>query len=104
MKPATECSLSRDGQVAGVDLGDRVEHDLPALEEERVEDLLLGVEVVVDEAVGHARLVGHVRHAAVVEALAREHAHRGVEDHAALVGRACFGGGGHQAVTPSGQR
>ena len=87
MKPATEWSLSRDGQVARVDLADRVEHDLPALEEERVEDLLLRVEVVVDEPVGHAGLVGDVGHAAVVEALAREHPDRRVEDHAALVGR-----------------
>ena len=70
-----------------VDLVDRLEHDLPALEEERVEHLVLGLEVVVDEAVGDARLVGDVRHAAGVEALAREHAHGRVEDQAALVDR-----------------
>ena len=103
MKPATERSLSRDGHLARVDLADRVEHDLPALEEERVENLLLGIEVVVDEPVGHPRLVRDVGHPAVVEALAREHAHRGVEDHAPLVGGVlrCRG---HYAVTLSGQR
>ena len=90
--------------LAAVDLRDRVEHDLPALEEELVEDLLLGVEVVVDEAVGHARLVGHVGHAAVVEALAGEHGDRGVEDQAALVDGAGAGGGGHQTRASSGQR
>ena len=58
----------------------------PALEEERVEHLVLGAEVVVDEPVGDARLVGDVRDAAGVEALAGEHADRRVEDQAALVG------------------
>ena len=43
-------------------------------------------EVVVDEPVGDAGLVGDVRHAAGVEALAREHAHGGVEDQPPLVG------------------
>jgi hypothetical protein len=41
---------------------------------------------VVDEPVGHAGLVGDVAHAALVEALAREDAHRRVEDEAALLG------------------
>ena len=104
MNEATAYSFSRAGISRRVDLGDRVEHDLPALEEERVEDLLLGAEVVVDEAVGDARLVGHVRHAAVVEAALGEHAHAGVEDQAALVDRAGLGGGGHQTLASSGQR
>ena len=68
-----------------VGLGDRGEHHVPALEEQRVEDLLLGGEVVVDEPVGDARLVGDVRHPAGVKALAGEHAHGGVEDHPPLV-------------------
>ena len=54
--------------------------NVPALQEQGVEHLVLGLEVVVDEPVGHARLVGDVGHAAGVEALAGEHAHGGVED------------------------
>ncbi len=42
---------------------------------------------MVDEPVGDAGLVGDVRHAAGVKALAGEHAHGGVEDHPALVDR-----------------
>ena len=71
-----------------VDLADQLEHHVPALEEQRVEHLVLGGEVVVDEAVGDAGLVGDVRHAAGVEALAREHPHRRVQDQPALVRRA----------------
>ena len=85
MKTAIACSFSRAGISRAVDLGDRLEQHVPALEEQRVEHLVLGLEVVVDEPVGDARLVGDVRHAAGVEALAREHAHRGVEDDPALV-------------------
>ena len=48
-------------QRLGVDLADQLEHHVPALEEQRVEHLVLGGEVVVDEAVGDARLVGDVR-------------------------------------------
>ena len=40
---------------------------------------------MVHEPVGDASLVGDVGHAAGVKALAREHAHRRVEDHAPLV-------------------
>ena len=88
--------------VALVDVIDRVEHHRPAVQEERVEDLLLGLEVVIDEAVGHAGLVGDVGHAAGVEPLPGEHAHRGVEDDPALVdGRL---GRGHYAGTSLGQR
>ena len=92
--------MSRDRDLLEpVDLGDRVEHDLPALEEELVEDLLLRVEVVVDEAIGHARLVGHVGDAAVVEAAAREDGDGGVEDQAPLVdGAAGRADGGHQRL------
>ena len=79
--------LLAHGDRLGVDLANQLEHHVPALEEERVEDLVLGGEVVVDEPVRHAGLVGDVRHAAGVEPLAREHAHGRFEDQAALVGR-----------------
>ena len=82
--------------VRGVRLGDRREHHVPAVQEQRVEDLLLGGEVVVDEAVGDSGLVRDVRHAAGVEALPREHADGGVEDHPALVDRS----GRPSAATP----
>ena len=60
MKAAIASSFARAGTVARVDLGDHREHHVPALEEDGVEDLVLGLEVVVDEPVGDARLVGHV--------------------------------------------
>ncbi len=99
MNEAIACELLARRDRPRVDLVDRREHQLPALEEERVEHLVLGLEVVVDEAVGDAGLVGDVRDAAGVEALAREHAHGRVEDQPALVD-----GGGLHARAPSGQR
>ncbi len=51
----------------GIGLGDRREHHVPALEEQRVEDRLLGREVVVDEPVGDAGLIGDVRDTAGVD-------------------------------------
>src|SRR5205807_2467312 len=57
--------------------------------------LLLGGEVVVDETVGDARLVGDIRDATGVEALPRKHAHGSLENHPALVDR----GGGHHSYT-----
>ena len=93
MNEATACSLSRAGTSRRSISAIASSEQAPALEEQRVEHLVLGAEVVVDEPVGDARLVGDVRHAAGMEALAREHAHRGVEDDPALVdGRL---GGGH---------
>ena len=87
MKPATAASLlARRGPLA-VGLVDRRQQQRPALGEELVEHLVLGVEVVVDEAVGDARLVGDVGDAGRVEALAGEDADRRVEDLAALVDR-----------------
>src|SRR3954453_2488738 len=71
--------------VLRVGRADHVEQHVPALEEEGVEHLVLGGEVVIDEPVGAARLVGDVRDAARVEALAGEHLHGGVEDLPALV-------------------
>ena len=73
--------------LGGVGLGDRREHHVPPLEEERVEDLLLRGEVVIDEAVGDPRLVGDVGYAAGVKSLPGEHAHGGVENHPPLVDR-----------------
>jgi hypothetical protein len=54
---------------------------------------------VVDEAVGDARLVGDVRDAAGVEALAGEHAHGRVEDQPALV-RGAFARGARRLPAP----
>ena len=86
MNPAIAAQLVARGALGPIRLGDRREHHVPALEEQRVEDLVLGGEVVIDEPVRDPGLVGDVRHAAGVKALAREHPHRGVEDHPALVG------------------
>ena len=103
MKPATASSFSRDGIVARVGLLDRGQQQRPALDEELVEDLVLGVEVVVDEPVGDLGLARDVGDAAVVEALPGEDADRGVEDLTAAIHRRCLG---HQAAasTGSGQR
>ena len=99
MNDAIAKSLSRAPIGWRVDLVDRREHQLPALEEQRVEHLVLGPEVVVDEPVGDAGLVGDVRDAAGVEALAGEDADRRVEDQPPLVD-----GGGLHARASSGQR
>ena len=99
MNDAIAVELLARADRLGVDLVDRGEHQLPALEEQRVEHLVLGLEVVVDEPVGDAGLVGDVRDATRVEALAREHAHRRVEDQPPLVDR-----GGLHAWASSGQR
>ena len=110
MNPATASSFSRAGIVAVVDLLDRRQQQRPALDEELVQDLVLGVEVVVDEPVGDVRLAGDVGDAAGVEALAGEDADRRVEDLPPPVDRRCLG---HQRRTsrrvaasgrPSGRR
>ena len=85
MKPATAASLSRVGALGAFGLLDRGEQQRPALQEQLVQHLVLGVEVVVDEAVGDARLVGDVGDAGGVEALAGEDGDRGVEDLPAFV-------------------
>src|SRR4029077_2387730 len=56
-----------------------------AREERGADPPVLGGKVVEDEAVGDARLVGDVRHAAGVEALAGEHAHGRIEDQPSLL-------------------
>ncbi len=88
-------SFSRGGICCAVGLGDELEQDVPALEEQRVEHLVLRAEVVVDEAVGDVRLVGDVRHAALVKAALGERDDGGVEDQAALVGA-----GGSRRIRP----
>ena len=90
MKPATAAELRARRLAAAVGLLDRRQQQRPALGEELVEDLVLGVEVVVDEPVGDPGLVGDVGDAGRVEALAGEDADRRVEDLAALVDRRCF--------------
>ncbi len=90
MKPATASSLARGARLAAVGLLDRRQQQRPALAEELVEHLVLGLEVVVDEAVGDPGLVGDVGDAGRVEALAGEDADRRVEDLAALVDRRGF--------------
>ena len=74
-----------------VDLLDGGEQQRPPLREQLVEDLVLGLEVVVDEPVSDAGLVGDVRDPAGVEALTGEDSDRGIEDLAALVDRRCLG-------------
>ena len=101
MKRATASSFSCAADRLGVDLLDRGEQERPALGEELVQHLVLGVEVVVDQPVCDPCLVGDVRDAAGVKALAREHADRRVQDLAALVDRGSLG---HQARTSSGHR
>ena len=91
MKPATASSFSRAPIALAVDLLDRGQQQRPALGEELVQDLVLRLEVVVDEAVGDAGLVGDVRDAAGVEALAREDVDRRVQDLAPLVHRRRLG-------------
>ena len=86
MNEAIAVELLAHRQPFRVDVADHLEHHVPALEEERVEHLVLRSEVVVDEPVGDARLVGDVGDAAGVEALAREHPHGGVEDQPSLLG------------------
>ena len=95
MKAATAASFWRGVPLRAVGLLDRAQKQRPALDEELVEDLVLGAEVVVDEPVGDAGLVGDVGDAGRVEALAGEDADRRVEDLAALVDRRCLGR--HQA-------
>jgi hypothetical protein len=77
--------------VAAADLLARLDQQRPALREELVEHLVLGVEVVVDEPVGDPRLGRDVRDARRMEALPGEDRDRGIEDGAALVGGGSLG-------------
>ena len=85
MKPATASSFARGEAPLAIGLLDRRQEQRPALAEELVQHLVLRLEVVVDEPVGDARLVGDVGDPGRVEALAGEDADRRVEDLAALV-------------------
>ena len=58
----------------------RVRDELrPRLAEDRLEHLVLRAEVVIEQAVGNARLLGDVADARLVEALARKDAHCGLQ-------------------------
>jgi hypothetical protein len=79
---ATWRSWSRAGSP---DSSTALDEHGPVLAEDRLEHLVLRREVVVEEAVRDARLVGDVAHPGRVEALVREDPHRGVEDDAPLL-------------------
>ena len=96
MKPATAASFARGDSAARVGLLDRRQQQRPALGEELVEHLVLGVEVVVDEAVGDARPRRRCRRRGSSGSPGGRRPDRGVEDVAAFVDRRrlCLG---HQA-------
>ena len=68
-----------------LDVADRLQQVRPRLAEDRLEDVLLRGEVVVDEPVRDACLLGDVADARRVVALPRERPHGGVEDLAPLL-------------------
>ena len=72
-----------------LDRVDPLEEHAPVLPEDRLEHLVLGREVVVEQTVRDARLLGDVADPRRVKALAREHADGGVENLAPLL----FGAG-----------
>ena len=71
--------------VRPVSLGDRRQHHVPPFQKQRVENLLLGGEVVIDEPVGDPGLVGDIRNPAGVKTLPGKDPHRRVEDHPTFV-------------------
>ncbi len=81
------------------------DEEVPVLVEDRLEHLVLGLEVVVEEPVGDARLLGDVADPARVEPLAREDAHGSVEELPPFVlyRRRLLGQGG-QEPTPASAR
>jgi len=64
---------------------DRGEELAPGLAEHRLEQLVLGREVVVQEPVRDTGLLGDVADPARVEALAREDAYGGIQNEAPLL-------------------
>ncbi len=82
---ATCRSCSRAGSPDSSTAWIRSTQDRPVLAEDRLEHLVLRGEVVVEQAVRDAGLLGDVAHARRVEALVREHAHGGVENDAPLL-------------------
>jgi len=68
--------------VGLLDSAERLEHIAPGVPEHGLQHLVLRLEVVVEEPVGDARLLGDVADPAVVVAAAREHADGGVEEQA----------------------
>src|SRR5205823_14471657 len=89
--PRAEDDLDHEPELLGSALarvlgdGDGRQEPAPLLAEDRLEHGLLRPEVVVDEAVRDAGLLRHVPDRRSLVALAREHAHRGVEDRLPLV-------------------
>src|SRR4030095_2231199 len=84
--------LFRRGLRPRRDALDHLEKGPPALGEDRVEDLFLVAEVVIDEPIGDPGLACDVRHARSVVAAGREDARRRVEDLLALgVAQSAFG-------------
>ena len=77
-RDASSCSRagSSDASISSISR----EQIAPRLAEDRVEHLVLRGEVVVEQAVRDARLLGDVADARGVEALVREHPDGGVED------------------------
>ena len=82
-------SRSRARLVRLLDGAHGVEHVAPRLAEDRLEQLFLRTEVVVEQPVRDTRFLGDVADAAGVVALAREDAHGRVEDEPPLVLLAC---------------
>jgi len=93
--PRTEKDLRNAGQsvtctlVGLLDCAHGIEHVPPRLAKDRLEQLLLGAKVVVQQAVRDACLFCDVTDARGVVALVRKHAHRRVENEPALVLLAC---------------
>ena len=100
---ATCAQLLARRLVACLDRVDALEEHAPVLAEDRLEHLVLRREVVVEQAVRDARLLGDVADARGVEALAREHAHGGVEDQTPFLLRTCraLGQGRRRVVVAS---
>ena len=90
-EPSHRVELLAAADRLAVDFLDRGQEQRPALGEELVQDLILGLEVVVHQAVGDSRLVSDVRDAARVESLPGEHANRRIQNLPALVDRRRFG-------------
>ena len=84
---ATPRNCSGAGSGGRLNLVEALEQLPPVLAEDRCQHLVLGGEVVVEQAVRDAGLLRDVTDARRVVALAGEHPHRGVEDQPALVGR-----------------
>ena len=79
-------SFSDSRLVGRLDRAEARDQGAPVLEEDRAQDVVLRGEVVVEQAVRDAGVLGDVADARAVVAVLREDANRGVEDALALVG------------------